>query len=64
MSNQIYECYSYNVMKFMEKHSQFPVSEGRHSKSKMQVWVFKRNPRFNVLLGLYTEEGKRKKEAN
>lgn len=48
----------------MEKHLQFPMSEGRHSKSKMQVWVFKRNPRFNELLGLYTEEGKRKKEAN
>lgn len=62
MKINYYECYSYNLMKFLQIHSHTPVIITKHNTTDRTIWIYERSASLNELLSEYTRQGRAKKK--
>ncbi|GIN58485.1 hypothetical protein J8TS2_28040 [Lederbergia ruris] len=56
MRKKIYECYSYNLMRFLMENGQVPFSVSIHKRSRKTMWTFEMNPKLSRLLNVWTNK--------
>lgn len=55
---KFYDCYSYNLMKFLSSNFFVPVKISKHYRTHRTIWVFEKTPELDALLKEWSSKKK------